>query len=50
VPPPGHEGPLLEPLTVISAFTEEQRRMLWDSVTRALLRLGKAGATEAHAR
>ncbi|KIZ00813.1 hypothetical protein MNEG_7150 [Monoraphidium neglectum] len=33
-----------------SAFTDEQQRLLWDSVSRALLRLGKSGATEAHGR
>lgn len=32
------------------AFTEEQSELLWRSVSRALLRLGKGGATETHAR
>ncbi|KAI8465612.1 MAG: hypothetical protein J3K34DRAFT_461308 [Monoraphidium minutum] len=31
-------------------FSEEEQRLLWDSVSRALLRLGRAGATDAHAR
>lgn len=31
-------------------FTESEQQALWDSVSRALLRLGKTGVTESHAR
>lgn len=33
-----------------SAFTELQLAQLWDSVSRALLRLGRTGVTDAHCR
>ncbi|GBF92392.1 hypothetical protein Rsub_05594 [Raphidocelis subcapitata] len=38
------------PAAASGTFSEEQEQLLWESVTRALLRLGKSGATESHTR
>ncbi len=44
----GSGGTITVPLG--GPFSEAQRELLWNSVTRSLLRLGRAGATESHCR